>query len=281
MLEVIKFEGLKKGKKLLILGSIHGNEICGAKAIFEIIQKIKSKEILIDSGSISFIPICNPEAYKNNKRFIDINLNRVFKKIENPTMYEEIISQEIIRHIDDCDYLLDIHSMPTDGPRFIFLDKNIKEIKDFVLIQNFEHIMVGWNEIFGGEDDSTCGYGIKKNKVCTTIECGNHNDPVCIDFAKTAIINSMSFLKIANNPLTISAKKQQYIRMDKVYYKTKEGILVKNWKHLDLVKKGEIIAKFNDGEKIIAESDCLIILPHHNEIKLDTEWFYLGNTLQF
>jgi hypothetical protein len=65
--------------------------------------------------------------------------------------------------------------------------------------------------------------------------------------------------------------------MNKVFYKTKEGFLAKPWKHLDSVKKGEIIAKYNDGENIIAEDDCLIILPHHREVKLGGGWFYLGN----
>lgn len=276
MLNIIKFNGLKKGKNLLVLGSVHGDEICGAKSIYEIIEKITNKEIIIETGSITFIPVCNPKAYESNKRFIEINLNRVFKKIDEPKLYEEKISQEIIKYIDKCDYLLDIHSMPTDGPKFTFLDKNTKEIKDFTLIQNFEHIMIGWNEVFGGEDNSSCGYGIKNNKVCATIECGNHNNPACIDIAKTAIMNSISFLKIANIPLILNEKMQKYIKMDKVFYKTKDGILVKNWKHLDSVKKGEIIAKFDDGETIIAESESLIILPHHNN-KLGTEWFYLGN----
>ncbi|MDD2839794.1 MAG: succinylglutamate desuccinylase/aspartoacylase family protein [Rickettsiales bacterium] len=277
MLEVIKFEGLKKGKNLLVLGSVHGDEICGPKSIYDIIEKIKSKEVLIENGSITFIPVCNPKAYENSKRFIDINLNRVFKEIKEPKLYEEIISQEIIKHIDACDYLLDIHSMPTDGPRFTFLDKDTKEIKDFTLIQNFEHIMVGWNEIFGDEDNSSCGYGIRQNKVCVTIECGNHNNPSCIDIAKTAIMNSISFLKIANNQLSLNTEMQKYIKMEKVYYKTKDGKLTKPWKHLDSIKSGELIAKFDDSEEIVAEKDYLIILPHHDGIKLGSEWFYLGN----
>lgn len=277
MLEVIKFDSFKTGKNLLVLGAVHGDEICGPKTIYSIIDKIKSGEILIESGSVTFIPICNPEAYKNNKRFIDINLNRLFKKINKPEKYEEIISQKIIKYIDDCDYLLDIHSMPTDGPRFTFMDKNTKKIKDFTLIQNFEHIMVGWNEIFGGKDNSSCGYGLSKNKVCVTIECGNHNNPICIDIANTSITNSLSFLKITNTPLILDKTKQKYIKMKKIFYKNKEGNLTKKWQHLDSVKKDEIIAKFNDGTNITTEKNCLIILPHNDNVKIGSEWFYLGS----
>ena len=276
MLEVIKYEGLKNGKNLLILVAIHGNEVCGPKAITNIIKKIKNNEIKIKTGSVTFIPICNLEAYKQNKRYININLNRIFEKIENPKNNEEIISQKIIKYIDECDYLLDIHSIHSEGPSFAFLDKDTEEeMKKFVIIQNFQSIIVGWNDIFGKNDKSTCGYALKYNKICTTIECGNHNDPLCIERAETAIKNSLAFLDIADCELSFDKNNQKFIKMEKVFYKEKEGYFVKNWKHLDTIKSEEIIAKYNDGEVIKAKKDCLIIMPHEDN-PIGTEWFYLG-----
>lgn len=275
MLEVIKFEGLKSGKNLLVLGAIHGNEICGPRAIKNIIKKIKNNEIKIKAGSVTFIPICNFEAYKQNKRYIDINLNRIFEKNKNPKNNEEIISQKIIKHIDDCDYLLDIHSIHTEGPSFTFMDKETEEIKNFVEIQNFNDIMVGWNDLFKEDDKSTCGYALKHDKICTTIECGNHNDPNCIKIAETAIKNSLAFLEIADCKLSIDKNNRKFIKMEKVFYKEKEGYFTKNWKHLDIIKSGEVIAKYNDNKTIKAKKDCLIIMPHKDG-NIGAEWFYLG-----
>lgn len=110
MLEIVKFEGLKSGKNLLVLGSIHGNEPYGTKAIENIIKKIKTKEIMVESGSITFIAPCNEEGFKQNKRFIEVNLNRIFEKNLQPVKYEEIIACQIMKYIDNCDYLLDIHT---------------------------------------------------------------------------------------------------------------------------------------------------------------------------
>lgn len=280
MLEIIKFDSFKKGKNLLVLGAVHGNEICGYKAISKIVNKIKNGKITVKSGSITFIPICNPEANIQNKRFIDINLNRVFKKITKPAKYEEIISQKIIKYIDKCDYLLDIHSIPTDGPSFAFLDKDNTEVKEFVEMQNFKHIIKGWNELYDGEDNSTCGYGFRKGKICVTIECGNHNDPNGINLAETAIQNSLAYLKIADCQSNINESQSKYIEMEKVIYKSKNGNLSKCWNHLDKVKKGEIIAKYDDGEEIKADRDYLMIMPHNDDnVKIGNEWFYLGKFL--
>lgn len=276
MLEIVKFDGLKDGKNLLILGAVHGNEICGPKAITNIIEKIKSNEIKIESGSVTFIPICNLEAYKQNKRFIDVNLNRIFEKNDNPKNNEEIVSQKIIKYINDCDYLLDIHSIHTEGPNFIFLDKDTEEMKKFVEVQNFNNIMIGWNDLFEEDDKSSCGYALKYGKICATIECGNHNDPNCITRAETAIKNSLAFLGIADCKMFIGKVEQKFIKMEKVFYKEKEGKFTKDWKHLDIIEAGEIIAKYDDGEVIKAKQDCLIIMPHEDN-KVGTEWFYLGN----
>lgn len=275
MLEIIKFEGLEKGKNLLILGAVHGNEICGPEAIKNIVNKIRNEEIKIISGSVTFIPVCNIDAYKQNKRYINENLNRIFEKNEKPKNNEEIIAQHIIKYIDECDYLLDIHSISTDGPSFAFLDTNTPEGKKFTEIQNFKYIMSGWDEIFGEDDKASTGYAFKQGKIGTTIECGNHNDPNCVKKAEIAIKNSLAFLGIGNCELYYEKSEQKCIKMEKVIYKERDGIFLKEWKHLDVIKSGEIIAKYNDGETIVAKEDCLIIMPHSDNF-VGTEWFYLG-----
>ena len=69
--------------------------------------------------------------------------------------------------------------------------------------------------------------------------------------------------------------------MEKVIYKTKNGNLSKCSNHLDKVKKGEIIAKYDDGEEIKADRDYLMIMPHNDDdnLKIGNEWFYLGKFL--
>ena len=60
--------------------------------------------------------------------------------------------------------------------------------------------------------------------------------------------------------------------------KKRDGQLCKNYKHLDFVKKGEEIAKYNDGETLVSPSDCFILLPNLNA-EIGAEWYYLGSEI--
>jgi succinylglutamate desuccinylase len=59
-----------------------------------------------------------------NKRYVDVDLNRVFKKHDFPTLYEHKLANELTTIIDENDVLLDLHSTHSDDEPFVFLDFN-------------------------------------------------------------------------------------------------------------------------------------------------------------
>ena len=63
--------------------------------------------------------------------------------------------------------------------------------------------------------------------------------------------------------------------MKEFVIKEKEGVLVGDFKHLDKIKKGDVIAIYDDGEKLIAPNDGYILLPNH-DAKIGAEWYYFG-----
>lgn len=276
MLKPVLFNSGKKGKNILVLGAIHGNEICGPAAINNIINKIINNDITLWSGSVTFIPICNEKAYEQKKRYIDINLNRIVKYHAHPKLYEEKVANELLEYIEKADYVLDVHSMHTEGTPFVFQDYETKNYVDFSLVQNLPYILVGWPKLYNNKDHSACGYAKAMNRVGLTVECGNHNNPKSIVVAEQCIINSLKYLNIIERDLNIQNKKNNsiYVKMDKIFYKRTKGKFVKNWRHLDFVKKGEIIAKYHNN-KVKSPMDSYIIMPNP-EAKIDDEWFYLG-----
>ncbi|MBO4957100.1 MAG: succinylglutamate desuccinylase/aspartoacylase family protein [Rickettsiales bacterium] len=275
MLEIIEFKSINKGKNILITGAVHGNEICGTKAINSIINKIKSKELILKSGNITFIPITNPEAYKQNKRFYEINLNRTVKKNDNATLYEEKIGNILTEYIEKNDYHLDLHSMHKNNQPMLFQD--YKESADFVKNLGLEYVITGWPEIYQNdtlsEDFSTQAYGHKVNIISCTAECGSHNDPESVKVAEQLILNALSYLNIIDYKTTTN-KEQKIVKMEKVIFKEFNGSFTKDYNELDIIKKGDIIATYNNGKNIIAEKDYHILLPNKNA-NINEEWFYL------
>lgn len=275
MLEIFEFKSINKGKNILITGAVHGNEICGTKAINNIINKIQNNKIKINNGCITFIPITNPEAYKQNKRFYEINLNRTVKKNTNAILYEEKIGNILTEYIEKNDYYLDLHSMHKNSQPMLFQDYN--ESADFVKNLGLEYIITGWPEIYQNdintEDFSTQGYGHKVNTISCTAECGSHNDTNSVKIAEQLIFNALSYLNVIDYKTTTN-KEQKIIKMEKVIFKEYKGSFVKDYNELNIVNKGDIIANYNNGEKIIADKNYYVLLPNKNA-NIGEEWFYL------
>src|SRR3989338_1050916 len=76
------------GPRILFFGGIHGNEPCGPRAIKNAIALFENGDIRLKRGSVHFVPIANPRAYRDKKRYIDEDLNRIFRKTEHPRSYE-------------------------------------------------------------------------------------------------------------------------------------------------------------------------------------------------
>ena len=88
MLNIHSYASPEPGPRLLVFGAIHGDEVCGPKAIREVIALLESDKIAIERGRVTFVPICNPPAYAANRRFVDENLNRVMEMHDSPVTRE-------------------------------------------------------------------------------------------------------------------------------------------------------------------------------------------------
>ena len=80
------------GPRLLVLGAVHGNEICGPRAIERVLAEFESKKLNLLRGGVSFVPITNPKAYEQRQREGDRNLNRNLGPSEHPQDFEDRIA---------------------------------------------------------------------------------------------------------------------------------------------------------------------------------------------
>ena len=267
--------------KILFLGAVHGNEQSGTKAIYKIIEKFASRALTPLKGSVSFIPVCNPLAFEKNTRQINENLNRVIKIWDNPQTYEQQIANELVEHIKDADIIIDLHSSycPDDKP-FVFDDYPNQTTSKIIKSLNIEYIIEGWPDIYKNmpiQDFSTVQCANYFNKSALTVECGWHLSPSSEQVAYYTVLSTLLSLGIVEG---YPAKPilQKHIILDKFFIKQSSGNLSKQYKHLDNISKGEIIANYDNGDTICSPQDGFIILPNHSA-EINNEWFYLGHLL--
>jgi predicted deacylase len=290
-IEQTTFHALERGKHLVVLGAVHGNEQCGSKAIRQAINKFHSGVWQLQCGKVTFVPICNPKAYAKNKRFYERNLNRHFYPKPVHIDYEDKIDPILCKILDEADSLLDIHSYQSEGGAFCFLGTSSPAEIEYSRALNAPLYIYGWADAFAksaSKEQRLAGLGTTdyvrancKNGMAVTLECGNHHDPHNVEVALQAIENALIHLGLMQGEVP-PATKQIAIKMSAVYYRQKAGKMVQSWQHGQFVRSGEVIAIYDDGEQVKVASDGYIILPKVNlDADIGSEWFYFGVQTDF
>jgi len=75
-LRLHRFEGLRPGPRLLVLGAVHSNETCGPVAIGRLIAALDAGEVAIERGVLTLVPVTHPIAFARGRCESERNLNR-------------------------------------------------------------------------------------------------------------------------------------------------------------------------------------------------------------
>ncbi|MEK6891281.1 MAG: succinylglutamate desuccinylase/aspartoacylase family protein, partial [Nanoarchaeota archaeon] len=203
-IKVIEFKSNKPGKNVVILVGVHGNEICGVQASDKIASRLN-----IDSGKVTFI-YSNLEAIKQNKRFIEKNLNRCFFREQNKEIKNSLEGRtalEIMSYLDKADIMLDIHASATKNSQpfvicreSLMSEANIFDVK--LVVFNFDEFEPGSTEYYMNQL-SKKGFGI---------ECGYMDDSKSIEFAEKAIIAFLISNKCIKGSLNLK-KNQRFLKI--------------------------------------------------------------------
>lgn len=242
-------QGLKPGPKVLILGSVHGNERCGAEALPTIFS------LPLIRGSLTCV-VGNPEAFKSNVRYLEADLNRQFdngnlSSAADRRRREYSIAQDLKVLINEADILLDIHaSTSMDSTPFV-----ICESPALPLAQNLSipYIVSGFDRVQPGGTDWFAG---QVGKIGICVECGYLGDPKTTDFATmTATRLLMHLDMIPNSGLASAAypEKPKQLKINTQYMTRTNFVPAASFPDFALVQEGAEIGR--DGETPVRAAD--------------------------
>lgn len=115
------FLGLHPGRRLIVLGAVHGNETCGTRAIERVVAELDGGSLVLGRGQVTFVPVTNPLAYQRAQRAGDRNLNRCLRPCANPQDYEDHIANLLCPLLAEHEVLLDLHSFHSPGEPFAMI----------------------------------------------------------------------------------------------------------------------------------------------------------------
>ena len=277
-MEKYVFDSGRPGPSLLVMGGVHGNEICGPKAIRQIMLELAGGSLSLVKGKLVVVPVVNRLAYEQNVRLVDENLNRIFRRHKDAQTNEQRVANEITPLIDECDYMVDLHSLHTPGGRpFIFIDNDMPAHEAFVRSLGLNYILSGWNKLYadaGLDQPASTDYAESRGKIAACVECGGHEDASSVDVARGVHPEGAEPSRDDLWPRSAAEAGHRY-RVFKRGFQKSPGHLSRDWKHLDAVSRGDILAEYEDGERVIADQSGYILLPF-SDAKQGAEWFYLG-----
>lgn len=288
---------LAPGPSLVVLGAVHGNEVCGAHAVARTIDDLTHGRLRLLRGRLTLVPVANPLAFAQNTRGGERNLNRRFMPQAAPQDYEDRVTCQLAPLLAQHEVLLDLHSFHTPGDPFAMVgprdNRGAREpfaraAEEMALARALgaQQVVQGWLEVYDHAaslrgalpDDEGIGtneYMRSQGGYAVTIECGQHEDPEAIDVAMRAIQGALAHLDMAHVPAPprfagpAARLKHVVLRADP------RDRLVRDWHSFDRVEPGDVIAERADGTPITAAQAGCVLFPHP-EAEVGQEWFYLA-----
>ena len=285
MIETKLFKGKTPGPSVAMTGAVHGNEVCGTKALQRLAAELERGELALATGQLLLVPIANPEAYIQNRRFVEQNLNRVFKPHASPSAYEHHVANSLCAALEGCDVLIDFHSIHSKGEPFVLRFNNLPPAEEALLAALGLPVQVeGWAEAYErslpgidmGQDVHSHAYIRSQGGIAAGVECGQHDDPAAVEVAYNAARRALVHLGLVAGTLPPVAPARR-LRIDEVVFsKTGTESFSRSFAHGDPLQAGEVIGKETNGSAVLAPRDCLILFPREKCPKGE-EWFYLGS----
>jgi len=265
---VWRFASSTAGPRVAITALIHGNEVCGAHAAWQLVQSSPQPK----SGTLTVV-FCNLEAYsrlddatKADRRCVDEDLNRVWGRIDAPAQagdtYEMRRAREILPFVQGADVLLDIHSMTNAAPALGLVGLAPKNVA-FAQQVGFPALLVrdaGHASGLRLIDRAPFGDAAAA-PVAMLIECGQHFSREALVAAEESVRRTVAVF--AHGESIAAASAQSLIEVTQaVTIETEAFEWVKDWPNMAVVPKaGTLVGRDGARDVRTPYDDTWMVMP--------------------
>lgn len=306
----LHYAGSAPGARLIVTGAVHGNEVCGTRAIERLCAELDAGTLAIAAGSVTLVPIANPKAYVLQRRAGDRNLNRALAPTATPREFEDRVANWLCPLLAAHDVLLDLHSFQSAGRPFVMLGPrdNDGALEPFAHAADEEalalrlgvaRVVDGWLDTYAtgvarrldaarregraGTLDLDPRYGVGTTEYlrahggwALTLECGQHDDPAAPEVAYRAIRAALAHLGLVDEPAPAPAPAVEALSLVEVVDKADpQDAFVREWRSFDALRAGDEIGRRANGEVVRASEDGWIVFPNA-KAQAHQEWYYLA-----
>ena len=261
------------GKRIVVLGGVHGNERTGIEVVRKLKDMFDQEELSLLSGQV-ILALGNLKAIEANERGSSAkdDLNRSFPpnlfEREPLKTYEDHRARELAPHMETADIVIDLHA--TNKPSEPFLacldsDGHREAYKWFTC----NKVLADPDYVLGGSPVTSDEFTEAHGGIGICYETGLSSDVERVDEVIEDILGLLVDQAVIDGEQTCTpTEKDVYeitgaIKLDERGFTYMNGFGKGSWQEF---QKGDVIGNHGDQE-LVAETDGVIVFP-----KLEKHW---------
>lgn len=280
------FDSGVPGRALMVSALVHGNELCGAWALKDLL----ASGLRPRRGSLT-LAFCNLDAFDrfdptahDASRFVDEDLNRVWsaQRLDDATTCERRRGAALRPWVEQADWLLDLHSMHESGAPLLLTGTLPRNIALARLLGAPQHVIVdaGHKDGVRMRDFGRFGDPDQADACALLIECGFHGDPASSVVARDQVARMLiasAVIDASDLPAgwLLSDTEGRDIDRQRVLEVTNAVVapsmnlrFAQPWQGLEtLAEAGSLIGWADEAPIVTPYDNCTLIMPSLRQLK--------------
>lgn len=275
------FDSGVPGRTLMISALIHGNELCGAWALKDLL----ATGLRPRRGKL-ILAFCNLDGYDafnvqqhDASRYVDEDLNRVWTtdKLSASDNRERTRALALLPWLQQADWLLDLHSMHEPCEPLLMTGTLPRNIELARKLKTPRHVIIdaGHKDGTRMRDYGQFGDASRKDACALLLECGFHGDPasrtVALDMV-ARMLHESGLTDADQTPeqwLLPQPDAQRVLEVTQAVVAPSMNVsFAQDWRGLDILPKAGDLIGYADGEPIVTPYDqCTLIMPSLRQLR--------------
>lgn len=274
------FDAGVPGRRVMLSALVHGNELCGAWALKELLDA----GIRPEAGSLT-LAFCNLEAFdrfdandSDASRFVDEDMNRQWMpaRMERADTHERRRAAALEPFVRRAHWLLDLHSMHEPGQPLTLTGTHARNLALARQLRAPEYVVIDAGHADGVRMRDYGHFGLPDEDQPDTrsllVECGYHGDAASLKVARDQCAR---FLVHAGTVTEASARRwmpdwkrpdaarQWALRVtDAVVARSQRFFFTQDIEGLAIIPQAGTVIGDNDGEPVRTPyDDCVLVMP--------------------
>jgi hypothetical protein len=268
------------GRRVMLSALVHGNELCGAWAVKELLEAGLRPE----AGSLT-LAFCNLAAFdrfdpadSDASRFIDEDMNRQWtpERLRGADTRERQRAAALEPFVKRAQWLLDLHSMHEPGQPLSLVGLHGRNLALARQLGAPAHVVVDTGHQDGVRMRDYGQFGLPDEDAPDTrsllIECGYHGDPTSLDVARdqcarfllqAGTVTHAGALRWMPGWRQPDAPRQWALHVTgAVVARSPRFFFTERFQGLETIAHAGTVIGDNDGEPVVTpHDDCVLVMP--------------------